>query len=42
MPLVVGNFIDGPPAPGFLEKHKLAVLRDFGDGLLLYRREARP
>jgi hypothetical protein len=42
MPLVVGNFIDGPPAPGFLEKHGLVVLKDFGDGLVLYRREARP
>jgi hypothetical protein len=41
-PLVVGNFIDGPPAPGFLERHGLMVHRDFGDGLVLYRREGRP
>ena len=41
-PLVVGNFIDGPPAPGFLEKHRLVVLKDFGDGLVLYRREPKP
>ncbi len=39
-PLVVGNFIDGPPPPGFLEKNGLAPLRDFGDGLILYRRDA--
>jgi hypothetical protein len=40
--LVVGNFIDGPPAPGFLEKNGLVPLKDFGDGLLLYRRERTP
>lgn len=39
LPLVVGNFIDGPPPPGFLEKHGLVPLKDFGDGLILYRRE---
>jgi len=38
-PLVVGNFIDGPPAPGFLEKKGLSPVRDFGDGLILYRRD---
>ena len=42
LPLVVGNFIDGPPAPGFLEKHDLVVFRDLGDGLILYRRERKP
>jgi hypothetical protein len=42
LPLVVGNFIDGPPAPGFLERHDLVPLRDFGDGLVLYRREKKP
>ena len=42
LPLVVGNFIDGPPAPGFLEKNGLTPLKDFGEGLILYRREARP
>jgi hypothetical protein len=42
LPLVIGNFLDGPPAPGFLEKHDLAPLRDFGDGLVLYRRERKP
>jgi hypothetical protein len=39
LPLVVGNFLDGPPAPGFLEKYGLVPLKDFGDGLILYRRE---
>ena len=42
LPLVVGNFIDGPPAPGFLEKNSLVPLKDFGDGLVLYRRERKP
>ncbi|MBN2438902.1 MAG: hypothetical protein JXL20_09925 [Deltaproteobacteria bacterium] len=42
LPLVVGNFIDGPPAPGFLEKNGLVPLKDFGDGLVLYRREQKP
>jgi hypothetical protein len=42
LPLVVGNFIDGPPAPGFLEKHDLVVFRDLGDGLILYRGELKP
>ena len=42
LPLVVGNFIDGPPAPGFLEKNGLFPLKDFGDGLVLYRRERKP
>ena len=41
-PLVVGNFIDGPPAPGFLERNGLVPLRDFGDGLILYRRDRKP
>lgn len=40
-PLVVGNFIDGPPAPGFLEKNDLVPHSDFGDGLVLYRKEKR-
>lgn len=42
LPLVVGNFIDGPPAPGFLEKNGLVPLKDLGDGLVLYRREGKP
>ncbi|MBM4313387.1 MAG: hypothetical protein FJ122_05640 [Deltaproteobacteria bacterium] len=39
LPLVVGNFLDGPPPPGFLERNGLVPLRDFGEGLILYRRE---
>lgn len=42
LPLVVGNFLDGPPAPGIPEKHGLVPLKDFGDGLVLYRREEKP
>jgi hypothetical protein len=41
-PLVVGNFLDGPPAPGFLEQHGLIPMQDFGDGLILFRRDGRP
>jgi hypothetical protein len=41
LPLVVGNFLDGPPAPGFLEKNGLVPIKDFGDGLILYRRDVR-
>ena len=41
LPLVVGNFLDGPPAPGFLEKNGLVPIKDFGDGLILYRKDAR-
>lgn len=39
LPLVVGNFIEGPPAPGFLEKNGLVPFRDLGDGLILYRKK---
>jgi hypothetical protein len=42
LPLVVGNFLDGPPASGFLEKNSLVPIKDFGDGLILYRRDVRP
>jgi hypothetical protein len=42
LPLVIGNFIDGPPAPGFLEKNGLVPFRDLGDGLILYRKERKP
>jgi hypothetical protein len=38
LPLVVGNFLDGPPAPGFLERSGLVPLKDFGEGLILYGR----
>ena len=41
LPLVVGNFLDGPPAPGFLDKSGLLPIKDFGDGLILYRRDHR-
>jgi len=42
LPLVVGNFISGPPASGFLEKNGLVPLRDLGDGLILYQRGRTP
>lgn len=39
LPLVVGNFLDGPPPPGSLERNGLVPLKDFGEGLILYKRE---
>ena len=42
LPLVIGNFLDGPPAPGFVEAHGLIPLRDFGEGLILYQRGKKP
>ena len=41
-PLVVGNYIDGSPDPGFLKRKALIPVRDFGDGLILYQKEPRP
>ncbi|MCL2670174.1 MAG: hypothetical protein FWE89_05765 [Syntrophaceae bacterium] len=41
-PLVVGNFLIGPPRHGFLTEQNLTPLKDFGDGLILFRREAMP
>jgi hypothetical protein len=37
-PVVVGNFLDGEPAPGFREKYHLVLLRDLGNGLILYQK----
>jgi hypothetical protein len=39
-PLVVGNFLDGPADPAWIREKGLTPLHDFGDGLILYRREA--
>jgi len=41
-PLVVGNYITGSPDDGLLQKYKLVPARDFGDGLILYRKGPRP
>lgn len=41
-PLVVGNYITGAPDPALLAKHALVPLRDFGDGLILYRKDRKP
>lgn len=38
-PMVVGNFINGPPDRDFLKKKKLTPVKDFGDGLVLYKNE---
>lgn len=38
-PLVVGNFISGPPDRQFLRQKNLTPLKDFGDGLVLYKNE---
>ncbi|MBU2054861.1 MAG: hypothetical protein KKC25_07765 [Proteobacteria bacterium] len=41
-PVVAGNFLAGPPAAGFIERHGLVPLKDFGDGLILYGRDGKP
>ena len=41
-PLVVGNYIDGSPDPGFLKRKALIPVKDFGDGLILYQKEPKP
>lgn len=38
-PLVVGNFLDGPADSEWIRKKGLTPLYDFGDGVILYRRE---
>lgn len=40
-PLVVGNFLDGPADPAWIREKKLTPRHDFGDGLILYRKEGR-
>jgi hypothetical protein len=40
-PLVVGNFLDGPADPAWIMGKGLTPLHDFGDGLILYRKEER-
>jgi hypothetical protein len=41
-PFVVGNFLDGPADSEWIRKKGLTPLKDFGDGLILYRKEGRP
>lgn len=38
-PLVVGNFINTEPDQALLDRYGLVPLKDFGDGLILYRRK---
>jgi hypothetical protein len=38
-PLVVGNFINTQPDQALLDRYGLVPLKDFGDGLILYRRK---
>ena len=37
-PLVVGNFLSGPPDPVFLRRNRLVPRKDFGDGVILFER----
>jgi hypothetical protein len=39
LPLVVGNFIGARPDQALLDRYGLVPLKDFGDGLILYRRK---
>jgi hypothetical protein len=41
-PFVVGNFLDGPADSEWIRKKGLTPLKDFGDGLILYRKEGHP
>ncbi len=38
-PLVVGNFTEGKPDPAVIREKRLIPVRDYGDGLVLYRKE---
>jgi len=40
-PLVVGNFLSGPPNPMFLRHHRLVQQKDFGDGVILFERRGQ-
>lgn len=40
-PLVVGNFISGPPDPTLLRRYRLVPKKDFGDGLVLFERRGQ-
>jgi hypothetical protein len=42
LPLVVGNFLDGPPPSALIEKNRLIPVKDFGDGLILYQGNPEP
>ena len=39
MPLVIGNFPNKAPSPKVLKRKKLVLVRDFGNGVFLFRRE---
>jgi len=41
-PLVVGNFINEQVNPEWIQKKGLMPLHDFGDGLILYRKDGGP
>jgi hypothetical protein len=41
-PLVIGNFLSGPPRAGFPADHGLKPIKDFGEGLILFGRETPP
>jgi len=41
-PIVVGNFIAGGPDQEFLDKNHLLLVRDLGDGLIIYRKGGKP
>ena len=38
-PLVVGNFTEGKPDPAVIREKRLIPVKDYGDGLVLYRKE---
>lgn len=40
-PLVIGNFVEGKPDPGIIRNKHLVPIKDYGDGLILYRKEGK-
>jgi hypothetical protein len=40
-PLVIGNFVEGRPDPGVIRSRHLVPIKDYGDGLILYRKEGK-
>lgn len=39
--MVLGNFVDGSPDREYLKRNSLVQVKEFGDGLFLYRKEGR-
>lgn len=40
-PLVIGNFVEEKPNPDIIKSKHLIPVKDYGDGLILYKKESR-